>query len=102
MDPQQTLRDLGAWLGDHLVAVILGVVVLVIAARILKPALHRILVRIFRLQAADQGDDPSALAEANRRVETIEDLIDRALRFFYVLVVILVVFSVFDLWPLLA
>jgi len=102
MDPQQTLRDLGAWLGDHLVAVILGVVVLVIAARILKPALHRILVRIFRLQAADQGDDPSALAEANRRVETIEDLIDRALRFFYVLVVILVIFSVFDLWPLLA
>ena len=102
MDPQQALRDLGAWLGDHLIAVILGVIVLVIAARVLKPAIHRILVRIFRLQAADQGDDPSAVAEANKRVETIEDLIDRALRFFYVVVVILVVFSVFDLWPLLA
>jgi len=42
------------------------------------------------------------VAETNKRVETIEDLFDRGLRFFYILVVVLVVFGVFDLWPLVA
>jgi moderate conductance mechanosensitive channel len=102
VDPQQAVTDLATWFGDHAIALILAAVVLIIAARVLKPALHRILVRIFRLQAADQGDDPSVVAETTKRVETIEDLIDRGLRVFYVLVVILVVMSVFDLWPLLA
>ena len=102
MDPQQAVTDLATWFGDHAIALILAALVLIIAARVLKPALHRILVRVFRLQAADQGDDPSVVAETNKRVETIEDLIDRGLRVFYVLVVILVAMSVFDLWPLLA
>jgi moderate conductance mechanosensitive channel len=102
LDPEQAVSDLATWFRDHAVAVILAAIVLVIAARVLKPALHRVLVRIFRTQAADQGDDPSAIAEANKRVETIEDLVDRGLRFFYILVVVLVVFSVFDLWPLVA
>jgi moderate conductance mechanosensitive channel len=102
VDPQQAATDLAAWFRDHAVALVIAAIVLLIASRIAKPAIHRLLVRIFRAQAADQGDDPSAVAEANKRVETIEDLADRALRFFYVLVVILVVFAVFDLWPLLA
>ena len=102
MDPQQAVTDLATWFRDHAIALILAAIVLVIASRVLKPALHRLLVRIFRSQAADQGDDPSALAEANKRVVTIEDLLDRALRFFYVVVIVLVVFSIFDLWPLVA
>lgn len=102
MDPQQAVTDLATWFKEHWVALILAAIVLLIASRVLKPAIHRLLVRIFQSQAADQGDDPSAIAEANKRVETIEDLVDRGLRFFYVVVVIVVVFSVFDLWPLLA
>src|SRR6476646_794124 len=102
MDPTQTVTELATWFRDHAVAIILAAMVLLIASRVAKPAMHRLLVRIFRTQAADQGDDPSVVAETNRRVETIEDLLDRALRFFYVLVVVLVVFSIFDLWPLLA
>jgi len=102
MDPSQTVTELATWFRDHAIAIVLAAIVLLIASRVAKPAMHRLLVRIFRTQAADQGDDPSVVAETNRRVETIEDLLDRALRFFYVLVVILVVFSIFDLWPLLA
>jgi small conductance mechanosensitive channel len=102
MDPQQAADDLATWFKDHWVALIAAAIILVIASRVLKPAIHRLLIRIFSAQAADQGDDPSAVAEASKRVETIEDLVDRALRFFYVLVVILVVFSIFDLWPLFA
>ena len=102
MDPQQAVTDVAAWFTDHWVALVAAAIILLIASRVLKPAIHRLLVRIFRAQAAVQGDDPSALAEANKRVETFEDLVERALRFFYVLVIILVVFSVFDLWPLLA
>lgn len=102
MDPEQAINDLATWFKDHWVALIAAAIILLIASRVLKPAIHRLLVRIFRAQAAVQGDDPSAVAEANKRVETFEDLLERALRFFYVLVIILVVFSVFDLWPLLA
>ena len=102
MDPQQAVTDLATWFRDHAIALIIAAIVLVVASRVLKPAIHRLLVRVFRAQAADHGDDPSAVAEANKRVETIEDLVDRALRFFYVVVVILVVFSIFDLWPLVA
>jgi len=102
VDPQQAVTDLATWFRDHAIALIIAAIVLVVASRVLKPAIHRLLVRVFRAQAADHGDDPSAVAEANKRVETIEDLVDRALRFFYVVVVILVVFSIFDLWPLVA
>lgn len=102
MDPQQAVTDLATWFRDHAVALILAAIILVVASKVFKPALHRLLVRIFRAQASDAGDDPSVVAETNKRVETIEDLVDRGLRFFYVLVVILVVFGIFDLWPLVA
>ena len=74
MDPQQAVTDLATWFKDHWLALIAAAIILVIASRVLKPAIHRLLVRVFRAQAADQGDDPSAVAEANKRVETIEDL----------------------------
>jgi moderate conductance mechanosensitive channel len=102
MDPSAAVSDLAIWFRDHALGLIVAAIVLLIASRVAKPALHRVLVRIFRAQAADQGDDPSAVAEANRRVDTIEDLLDRGLRVFYVVVIVLVVFSVFDLWPLFA
>jgi small conductance mechanosensitive channel len=102
LDPSAAINDVGVWFRDHWVALVVAAIILLIASRVLKPAVHRLLVRIFRAQAAVQGDDPSAIAEANKRVETLEDLAERGLRLFYVVVVILVVFSVFDLWPLLA
>ena len=102
MDPSAAIKDIGAWFQGHWVALVVAAIILLIASRVLKPAIHRLLVRIFRAQAAVQGDDPSAVAEANKRVETLEDLVERGLRFFYFVVVILVFLSVFDLWPLLA
>jgi moderate conductance mechanosensitive channel len=102
VDPSEAASNLAIWFRDHALALIATAIILVIASRVAKPALHRLLVRIFQTQAADQGDDPSALAEANKRVETIEDLLDRGIRVFYVVVIVLVVFAIFDLWPLLA
>ena len=102
MDAQTAVTDLATWFRDHAAGLIIAAIVLLIVSRVAKPAVHRLLIRVFRTQAADQGNDPSVVAETNKRVETIEDLVDRALRLFYVLVVILVVFGVFDLWPLLA
>jgi small conductance mechanosensitive channel len=102
MDPQTAVSDLGTWFRDHALGLIVAAIILLIASRVAKPAIHRLLVRIFRTQAADQGNDASVVAETNKRVETIEDLADRAIRFFYILVVVLVVFGLFDLWPLVA
>lgn len=102
MDAASTAGDLAIWFRDHALGLIVAAIILLVASRAAKPAIHRLLIRIFRSQAAEQGNDPSVVAETNRRVETIEDLVDRALRFFYILVVVLVVFGVFNLWPLLA
>jgi small conductance mechanosensitive channel len=102
VDPQTAATDLATWFRDHALGLIAAAIVLLIATRVAKPAIHRLLIRIFRSQAADQGNDPSVVAETNKRVETIEDLVDRGLRLFYIVVVVLVVFGVFDLWPLLA
>ena len=102
MDPQTAANDLATWFRDHAAGLIVAAIVLVVVSRVAKPAIHRLLIRVFRTQAADQGNDPSVVAETNKRVETIEDLADRAIRLFYVIVVVLVVFGVFDLWPLLA
>lgn len=102
MDPTTAVGDLATWFKDHAIGLIIAAIVLVIASRVAKPAIHRLLIRIFRAQAADQGNDASVVAETNKRVETIEDLVDRGIRFFYLLVIVLVVFGVFDLWPLLA
>ena len=102
MDAQTAVGDLATWFKDHALGLIVAAIVLLIASRVAKPAIHRLLIRVFRAQAADQGNDPSVVAETNKRVETIEDLVDRGLRVFYILVVVLVVFGVFDLWPLVA
>jgi small-conductance mechanosensitive channel len=102
MDAQTAVGDLATWFKDHALGLIVAAIVLLIASRVAKPAIHRLLIRVFRAQAADQGNDPSVVAETNKRVETIEDLVDRGIRVFYLLVVVLVVFGVFDLWPLLA
>jgi small-conductance mechanosensitive channel len=102
MDAQAAVGDVATWFKDHAIGLIVAAIVLVIVSRVAKPAIHRLLIRIFRAQAADQGNDASVVAETNKRVETIEDLVDRGIRAFYLLVIVLVVFGVFDLWPLLA
>ena len=89
-----------AWLAGHAVPLLIAVVVLLLVYRWARPAIHRLLVRVMHSQAAD--GDPAIKAETDRRLETIEDLLGKLLRFGVFVAAIIVVLGVFDLWPVLA
>jgi len=55
-----------------------------------------------RVMHTPASSDPSLVAETDRRVQTIEDLFAKVLRAAVVGGVIILVFSLFNLWPLLA
>ena len=89
-----------AWLAGHAVPLLIAVVVLLLVYRWARPAIHRLLVRVMHSQAAD--GDPAIKAETDRRLETVEDLLGKLLRFGVFVAAIIVVLGVFDLWPVLA
>jgi small conductance mechanosensitive channel len=91
-----------AWLSTNGVALAIVAVVLLIAYRWARPAVHRGLVAIARAQASTLGDDSARRVEIEKRVATFEDLIAKVLRAAVVLAFIVVIFGIFDLWPILA
>ena len=90
------------WLSTNGVALAIVAVVLLIAYRWARPAVHRGLVAIARAQASTLGDDTARRVEIEKRVATFEDLIAKVLRASVVLAIIVVIFGIFDLWPILA
>ena len=98
----ETADELIAWLSTSGVPLAIGVLIVALAYRWIRPAVHRVLERALKVQTERIGDDPLLVAEATKRVETIEDLVDRLLRLAVMLAVVVVVLAVFDLWPVLA
>ena len=80
----------------------IGIVVIFLIYRWTQPAIHRLLVRVTESQAAAVEGDPMLAGEANKRVATIEDLLNRLLRLAMGVAVLLLFMGVFNLWPLLA
>jgi small-conductance mechanosensitive channel len=79
-------------------------IVLVIAYRLARPLVHRLVVRLTARTAAHVDPELAELskAEVEKRATTIEDLIEKTVRLAIVFVGILVVLTVFDLWPVIA
>lgn len=101
-DTSPELQSLVDWLAAHAVAIAVVSILLLVAYRGARPTIHRLLVRVIRAQAATSGAGPAQELETDRRVETLEDLLNKLLRLLVLGGVIVVVFAVFDLWPLLA
>jgi moderate conductance mechanosensitive channel len=90
------------WLTVHAIPLLVAAVALFLIYRWARPRLHGLLVRIVHGRAGATETDPALLAETDRRVETLEDLFAKVLRFGVAIAVIIVVLGVFDLWPVLA
>ena len=90
------------WLTTHAIPLLVAAVVLSLTYRWARPAIHRVLVRVMGAQASTLGGDKARIAEADRRIETLEDLLAKLLRFALVTAVVIVIFGVFDLWGVLA
>jgi small-conductance mechanosensitive channel len=91
-----------AWLEAHGLAILFWAVLLLLVYRFARPLIHRLLVGVFRAQAATLGSEQAQQAELTKRVTTLEDLLSKALRLGVVLAGVLVLISLFDLWPVLA
>lgn len=96
------MQGLIDWIGAHGLVLILATVGLLLFYRVARPAIHRLLVAALRGRAAALGDGPAIEAETDKRVATIEDLLAKLLRVAVVGAFILVIFGIFDLWPILA
>ena len=80
------------------------VVVLLIAYRLARPLVHRLVVRLTARTAAHVDAELAELsrAEVEKRATTIESLIEKTVRLAIVFVGILIVLTLFDLWPVIA
>jgi small conductance mechanosensitive channel len=90
------------WLRDNAVALALVSILLLLAYRGARPLIHRVLVRAVAAQRVATGGEPAYELEIARRVETIEDLLNKGLRLAVVAGIVALVLGIFDLWPLLA
>lgn len=91
-----------SWLSTNGLPLAVGVIVVALAYRWIRPVIHGILERALKVQTDQIGDDPLLIGEATKRLETIEDLLDRLLRLALIFAIVIVVLAVFDLWPVLA
>ena len=101
-DLSASLGPLTSWLSAHAIGLVLVAVGLLFLFRGTRPLIHRLLVSAFRAQQLAVGGEPSHLAETNRRVETLEDLLSKFLRGLVVAAIVAVLLGVFDLWSVVA
>lgn len=83
-------------------AIVLWVVLLLLLYRFAHPLIHRLLIGLFRAQQAALGSEDAHRSELDKRIRTLEDLLTKALRVGVIVGIILGIFSLFDLWPVLA
>jgi small-conductance mechanosensitive channel len=102
VDLSGVVNAIGPWVQSNGLLLLAVTVGLFIFYRLARPVIHRLLVRIFAAQAASRTGDPDVAAESEKRLATMEDLFARLLQGGVVFALVLVVFAVFDLWPLLA
>ena len=101
-DMQTAMQDLGAWLAANAFAVALIFVLLLIGFRGARPFIHNVLVRAIKAQQATIGDGETERRQTERRVATIEDLLNKLIRFGVWAGIVAVILGIFDLWSVLA
>lgn len=94
--------DFTAWLDAHWVGLLLWTVALVILFRFAHVAVHRVMVQVIKPEVPE-GEDPVAYQEeVEKRIDTIENLISKAIRAALVLAVVIALLAAFDLFAVVA
>lgn len=84
------------------VQLLLITIVAFIAFRLVRPLVHRRVVGLIERRASDGEEGRLTAEESRKRVETVESLISKTLRFLVIVLFILVVMTIFDLLPVIA
>ena len=96
------LSQLTGFLQSHGIGVVALLIIASIAFRVVRPIVHRTLVRVFRQRPSETVDAEVTAAEAAKRAATIEDLLSTVLHLTIILVTLLVLLTWFDLLPVIA
>jgi small conductance mechanosensitive channel len=102
MNATEAANSLINWLQTHGIGIAVVAIGAFLIYRYARPLIHRLLLGIMRAQQATLGEDAATMDEYQKRAATLEDLFAKVLRTGVVLAVILIVFGVFDLWPVVA
>jgi small conductance mechanosensitive channel len=84
------------------VQLLLITIVALIAFRLVRPLVHRRVVGLIERRAGDGEEGRLTAEESRKRVETVESLISKTLRFLVIVLFVLVVMTIFDLLPVIA
>ena len=96
------LDELTGFLQQHGIGVVVLLILAFVSFRLVRPVVHRVLVRILERRAATGADAELDAAEAAKRAATLEDLISTMLRLTVILVTLLVLLTWFNLLPVIA
>ncbi len=94
--------QLFAFLEHSGVQLLVITILALIAFRLVRPLVHRRVVGLIERRAGDGEEGRLTAEESRKRVETVETLISKTLRFLVVVLFILVVMTIFDLLPVIA
>jgi len=95
------LTELTGFFQQHGIGVLVLLILAFVSFRLVRPVVHRVLVRILERQAATGADAELDAAEAAKRAATLEDLISTMLRLTVILVTLLVLLTWFNLLPVI-
>ncbi len=96
------LSELSAFLQRNGLAIVALLVLAVVAFRLVRPIVHRTLIRVLRQRAASGADPNLDVDEADKRAATLEDLVSTILRLTVIMVTTLVLLTWFNLLPVIA
>jgi small conductance mechanosensitive channel len=90
------------WLTEHGPGLLVGAVILFVLFRLAKPVIHRVVVRLLKVQQSSLPAGSAPAEELAKRATTLEELFGKLVRGLLVFAIFGLVLSAFDLWPLLA
>ena len=101
-DAGAQLESLATWLQDNWLVAIIVAVAAFVAFRLVRPVVHRAVMHAVRVRTPEGADAALLTEEADKRAETIEDLLARLLKAVVIVVVALVAMTMLGLLPVIA
>ncbi len=97
-----TFDTLINWVSTNAIALVVGLVVLVVIYRFALPLVHRFVLAVLKAQEVTLEKGGAPADEVRKRAATLEDLLARLIKFGVFALLIMLILSVLDLWPMLA
>jgi small-conductance mechanosensitive channel len=97
----EDLNEVIRWAVSAGVQLLVGVLFLLLVYRIGSSGIHRFVPQVLHAQAAHLPSGSTSTDEVDKRVLTIEDLLNRLLRVTVLALIVALALAVFGLWPIL-